>query len=183
VSRLSEARFARIPPNTAGAPLIRLLCIQAFDYVRGKSGIAQRKNGTPGKYRAVRGVAMNNSPAPIGDTLARQPLETRVNQYKPGGSLGRPSIPAGEDPMMDFRARLVQSQAEAAERRRMDLAEQSSRLKTAEERIRIWERIHEVNLPRDPAHRLVEIIATNTGLTDADVRDEQHRRATLRAAV
>ena len=48
--------------------------------------------------------------------------------------------------MMDFRARLVHQQAEAAERRRLDLAEQSSRLKTAEERIRIWERIHEVNL-------------------------------------
>jgi hypothetical protein len=28
----------------------------------------------------------------------------------------------------------------------------------------------------------VEIIAANTGLTDADVRDEQNRRATLRAA-
>ena len=85
--------------------------------------------------------------------------------------------------MMDFRARLVHQQAEAAERRRVDLAEQSSRLKTPEERIRIWERIHEVNLPKDPAHRLVEIIATNTGLTDADVRDEQQRRAMLRAAV
>jgi hypothetical protein len=106
-----------------------------------------------------------------------------VNQYKPGPSLGRPSIPAGDDPMMDFRARLVHQQAEAAERRRMDLAEQSSRLKSAEERIRIWERIHEVTLPRDPAHNLIEIIATNTGLTDADVRDEQQRRATLRAAV
>jgi len=56
--------------------------------------------------------------------------------------------------MMDFRARLVHQQAEAAERRRMDLAEQSSRLKTAEERIRIWERIHEVTLPRDSAHRV-----------------------------
>jgi hypothetical protein len=84
--------------------------------------------------------------------------------------------------MMDFRARLVHQQAEAAERRRMDLAEQSSRLKSAEERIRIWERIHEVTLPRDPAHRLVDIIAANTGLTDGDVRDEQHRRAALRAA-
>jgi hypothetical protein len=78
---------------------------------------------------------------------------------------------------------LVHQQAEAAERRRVDLAEQSSRLKTPEERIRIWERIHEVTLPKDPAHRLVEIIATNTGLTDADVRDEQQRRAMLRAAV
>jgi hypothetical protein len=105
-----------------------------------------------------------------------------VNQYKPTPGMGRPSNPAGDDPMMDFRARLVHQQAEAAERRRTDLAEQCSRLKTAEERIRIWERIHEVNLPRDPAHRLVEIIATNTGLTDADVRDEQQRRATLRAA-
>ena len=85
--------------------------------------------------------------------------------------------------MMDFRARLVQSQAEAAERRRLDLAEQSSRLKTAEERIRIWERIHEVTLPRDPAHRLVEIIAANTGLTDADVRDEQQRRVAPRTTV
>jgi hypothetical protein len=106
-----------------------------------------------------------------------------VNQYKPSPALGRPTIPAGDDPMMDFRARLVHQQAEAAERRRMDLADQSSRLKTAEERIRIWERIHEVTLPRDPTHRLVEIIAVNTGLTDADVRDEQQRRASLRAAV
>lgn len=105
-----------------------------------------------------------------------------MHQYKPSQVPGRPAAPVGEDPMMDFRARLVHQQAEAAERRRMDLAEQSSRLKTAEERIRIWERIHEVTLPRDPAHRLVDIIATNTGLTDADVRDEQNRRATLRAA-
>jgi hypothetical protein len=105
-----------------------------------------------------------------------------VNQFKPSSSAGRPASPAGDDPMMDFRARLVHQQAEAAERRRLDLAEQSSRLKTAEERIRIWERIHEVNLPRDSGHNLVEIIAANTGLTNADVRDEQQRRAAARAA-
>jgi hypothetical protein len=97
-------------------------------------------------------------------------------------TLGRPSAPSGEDPMMDFRARLVHQQAESAERRRLDLAEQSSRLKTAEERIRIWERLHEVTLPRDPAHRLVDIIAANTGLTDAEVRDEQCRRAAHKSA-
>ncbi len=106
-----------------------------------------------------------------------------MNQYKPSPGLGRPTNPPGDDPMMDFRARLVHQQAEAAERRRTDLADQCSRLKSAEERIRIWERIHEVTLPRDPAHRLVDIIAANTGLTDADVRDEQQRRAALRAAV
>src|SRR6202165_5036312 len=98
-----------------------------------------------------------------------------LNQFKPSQTSARTISPPGEDPMMDFRARLVHQQAEAAERRRLDLAEQSSRLKTAEERIRIWERIHEVTLPRDPAHRLVDIIAANTGLTNADVRDEQQR--------
>jgi hypothetical protein len=96
--------------------------------------------------------------------------------------LGRPTPPPADDPMMDFRARLVHQQAEAAERRRLDLAEQSSRLKTAEERIKIWERIHEVSLPRNAAHNLVEIIAANTGLTEADVREEQQRRAALKAA-
>ena len=105
-----------------------------------------------------------------------------MNPYKPSPGVGRHSIPVGDDPMMDYRARLVHQQAEAAERRRTDLAEQCSRLKTAEERIRIWERIHEVTLPRDSGHRLVAIIAANTGLTDGDVRDEQQRRATLRAA-
>jgi hypothetical protein len=106
-----------------------------------------------------------------------------VNQFKPSQPPGRSTSSVGtDDPMMDFRARLVHQQAEAAERRRLDLAEQSSRLKSAEERIRIWERIHEVTLPRDTAHNLVEIIASNTGLTEADVRDEQQRRAAVRAA-
>ena len=105
-----------------------------------------------------------------------------MNQFKPSFAPGRITPQPGDDPMMDFRARLIHQQAEAAERRRHDLAEQSSRLKTAEERIRIWERIHEVNLPRDAAHNLVEIIAANTGLTEADVRGEQERRAALRAA-
>lgn len=94
----------------------------------------------------------------------------------------RTSTPATDDPTMDFRARLAHQQAEHAERRKFDLTEQSSRLKSAEERIRIWERLHEVGLPRDPQHRLIEIIAANTGLTAADVRDEQRRRAELRQA-
>ncbi len=104
-----------------------------------------------------------------------------MTQFKPNHTMARPAAASVDDPMMDFRARLIHQQAENAERRRHDLAEQSSRLKTAEERIRIWERVHEIPLPRDSAHRLVEIIAANTGLTDADVREEQQRRASLRA--
>jgi acyl-CoA reductase-like NAD-dependent aldehyde dehydrogenase len=103
-------------------------------------------------------------------------------QHKPSHSALRPSTSPTDDPTMDFRARLEHQQAASAERRKLDLAEQSSRLKTAEERIRIWERLHEVTLPRDPAHRLVDIIAANTGLTDAEVRDEQCRRAAHKSA-
>jgi acyl-CoA reductase-like NAD-dependent aldehyde dehydrogenase len=103
-------------------------------------------------------------------------------QYKPTGSNGRPAATPGEDLTTDFRARQIHQQAETAERRKLDLAEQSSKLKSAEERIRIWERLHEVILPKDPAHRLVDIIAADTGLTIADIRDEQGRRAAHKAA-
>jgi hypothetical protein len=103
-------------------------------------------------------------------------------QDKQNYSNARTGIMPSDDPTMDFRARLAHQQAENAERRKLDLAEQSSRLKSAEERIRIWERLHEVMLPRDPQHRLIEIIATHTGLTAADVHDEQRRRADLKLA-
>jgi hypothetical protein len=92
--------------------------------------------------------------------------ECTVIQDKTSDALGRSAHLGADDLTMDFRARLMHQQAEYAAQRRLDLAAQSSRLNSAEERIRIWERLHEVNLPRDPAHRLVEIIATNTGLTD-----------------
>ena len=95
----------------------------------------------------------------------------------------RELLPFAGEPSSEFRERMARQQAATLERRQQALIEQSSTLNTPQERIRIWERIHEVTLPRDPAHRLVEIIAANTGLTDADVRDEQQRRATLRAAV
>jgi len=88
----------------------------------------------------------------------------------------------GDDPSLDFRARLLHQQTELAARRRLGLAEQCSAQKTGEERIRIWERLHAVTLPRDPAHRLVEIVANDTGLSGEDVRGEQQRRAALRVA-
>jgi hypothetical protein len=103
-------------------------------------------------------------------------------QEKPSYLNARTPIQPTDDPTMDFRARLAHQQAENAERRRFDLAEQSSRLKTAEERIRIWERLHEVTLPRDPQHRLIAIIAANTNLTAEDVRAEQRRRAEAKSA-
>ncbi len=76
-----------------------------------------------------------------------------------------------------YRERIAQFQAEAAERRRRQIDEQSSPLNSPSVRIQAWERLHQVDLPRDPAHPLVGVIADNTGLSLNDVRTEQQLRA------
>jgi hypothetical protein len=77
----------------------------------------------------------------------------------------------------DYRKRAQELAAEAAERRQQQLQEQSSPLNSPSVRIQTWERLHQVDLPRDPAHRLVSVIAANTGLTLNEVRAEQLERA------
>lgn len=67
---------------------------------------------------------------------------------------------------------------EARERRRQQLAEQVAIQHTPGQRIQIWERLHELSLPKKANHPLVRIIATDTELTIEDIRDEQRRRQT-----
>ena len=86
-------------------------------------------------------------------------------------------LPALGESSAAFRQRVEANQFEAAEWRKQQLAEQSSSLNTPSVRIAVWERLHQVDLPRNPAHRLVDVIATNTGLTTAEVRAEQQLRA------
>jgi len=57
-----------------------------------------------------------------------------------------------------------------------ELAAQVSPTKDAEERIRIWERLHALRLPRSSGHVLVRVIATQTRLTVGQVNEEQRRR-------
>ena len=84
-------------------------------------------------------------------------------QYKPTPMIGRTAAPSTDDLTMDFRARLVHQQAETAERRRSDLAEQSSRLKTAAERIRIWEPIDWSGSSRSTPDSMARKFARNSG--------------------
>ncbi|MGH8137985.1 MAG: hypothetical protein ACREVV_07295 [Steroidobacteraceae bacterium] len=91
---------------------------------------------------------------------------------------GRPFAPgpnAGEL-MADYRARLAHEHAEALERRQAELAEQVSIRNAPGERIRIWERLHGLPLPRDPAHRLLAVIAAATDLELEQVKEEQRLR-------
>jgi hypothetical protein len=93
--------------------------------------------------------------------------------------------PTGNAPVLlpgelntDARARRAAIEFEARERRRHELAELVAIRNTPEQRIRVWERLHELSLPRMPNHPLIRTIAADTELTVADIRDEQRRRRT-----
>lgn len=82
----------------------------------------------------------------------------------------------------EHRDRIMHEQAEAAQRRQRDLLEQTSMKHPAEIRIRIWEQLHQMALPRDPAHQLLEVIAAQTELSVEQIGKEQQRRALVLAA-
>src|SRR5579862_6384713 len=86
------------------------------------------------------------------------------------------TVQAGES-TADYRTRMARLQAEALEHWQKQLAEQSSVLNSPSDRIRVWERRHQIDLPRDPGHRLIKLIAANTGLSAAEVNEEQRMRA------
>ena len=86
-------------------------------------------------------------------------------------------LPLAGEPNADYRARIARRQAEAAEIRQRELIEQTSTINPPDLRIRIWERLHEITMPRDASHRLLRVIAAQTGLTMAEVQAELHNRA------
>ena len=73
--------------------------------------------------------------------------------------------------------RLAREEYERSEKRRQELAEQGSELNPPEVRIRTRERIHQLRMPSDPAHPILDVIAISTRLTLEEVREEQRMRA------
>jgi hypothetical protein len=90
---------------------------------------------------------------------------------------GTGSRNAGDEILMDFRQRLALEEHERAERKRLELADQSSSLNGPGARIRAWEKAHVLRMPSDPKHPVLEVIAAATQLTLADVLEEQRARA------
>ncbi len=81
------------------------------------------------------------------------------------------------DPLLDHRARMERAQVEAAERRVQALNDQRSPENSHDARVRAWERMYQVRLPRDPEHNVLRLVARQTGLALADVREVQRIRA------
>jgi hypothetical protein len=78
---------------------------------------------------------------------------------------------------MERRAAIEREAQERAAERQQRIASQCSPLHGPIERIRIWEELHGLALPRSPTHKLVRVIAMQTELTVRQVQEEQQRRA------
>ena len=83
----------------------------------------------------------------------------------------------------DYRIRITALRDEALKRRELELLEQKSPLLAPSERIRLWERLHQLPLPRRSDHCLLADIAADTGLTLGDLHAEQEVRAAARVQV
>ena len=77
----------------------------------------------------------------------------------------------------DRRAAILREEQERAAERQERLASQRSPMYSPAERIRIWERLHSLSLPQNPAHSLVRVIAAQTDISVPEIHQEQRRRA------
>jgi hypothetical protein len=93
-----------------------------------------------------------------------------------------PPRPAATELIQTHRARLALEEDERAQQRRVELAEQRSDRNSAEVRIRIWEKLHGLRLPKDASHPILDVIAISTRLTLEEVREEQRARLAPRTA-
>lgn len=81
------------------------------------------------------------------------------------------------EPFLDARARLERLQFEAAERRERALLEQRSLENSPEMRVRHWEKLHQLRLPKDSRHPILAMVAEHTALRLAEVLEVQRLRA------
>jgi hypothetical protein len=81
------------------------------------------------------------------------------------------------DPLLDHRARIERAQVEAAERRSQAMLDQRSPGNAPEARVRVWEKLHQVRLPKDPAHAVLRLVSQQTGMSLAEVQEVQRQRA------
>jgi hypothetical protein len=77
--------------------------------------------------------------------------------------------------LADRRAQAEHEQQQRQVDRQQQIALLTSPLRTAEERIRLWEKLHALTLPRSPTHKLLRIIADQTELSLEQVLEVQRR--------
>lgn len=103
-----------------------------------------------------------------------------LNDLKPRD--GTPQ-PTRSTELIRTHAEMLAAEANArADRRRIALEELRSDLRSPEERVHAWERVHGLTLPVDPHHPVLDLIVARTGLTMQEVQAVQKSDAALRTA-
>lgn len=81
------------------------------------------------------------------------------------------------DPLLDHRARIERALLEAEERREQARMDQRSPSNSHDARVRAWERLHQVRLPKSPEHPVLAVVAAATGMNLTEVQEVQKLRA------
>jgi hypothetical protein len=89
--------------------------------------------------------------------------------------------PFTPEPVRTHAERLAHEAEERRQKRQLLLAEQCAYENTPDVRIRAWETAHHLRLPSDPGHPVLPAVAICTGLTVAQVQEEQSVRLARRA--
>jgi len=74
------------------------------------------------------------------------------------------------------RERLALEEEERERKRTNQFEELRSEVNSVPIRIRAWEKMHGLRLPSDPAHPILRVIASTTGISLACLREEQQAR-------
>jgi len=80
------------------------------------------------------------------------------------------------DGLLDYRAQQELEARELAQRREQALLDQRSSQHSAAMRVHLWEKLHQLRLPRDPVHPILRRVAEQTALTLAEVQAVQRAR-------
>jgi len=97
--------------------------------------------------------------------------ETTMLEHRPYRTPGDDS-----ESLADRRSQLEHAQQQREVERQQQIALQCSPLSSAEERIQLWEKLHQLALPRSPTHKLLRVIAEQTELALDQVLEIQRRR-------
>ena len=122
---------------------------------------------------------MNTPARTVGDAgslIHGQPLGSHLMSQKT--SAPRPNA----EFIRTHAERMAHEAQERLQKRQLVLAEQCASGNSPGVRIRAWETAHALCLPSDPGHPVLRAIATCTGLTIAQVREEQSARRARRTA-
>ncbi len=197
---LGPAEMARVlivaGDSASVQTLVRVLQASAEHEVRVAASAASEQARASGFERHI--VKPISDPA-VREVLERwhRPVERSTSGNAPGAMLLRcaptagvfmafgpviggwhfePAAASSGNWMTDHRARIALEESERLQSKQRELLEQTSDRRTPAERIRIWERLHGLTLPRDANHRLIGVIASQTDLARDQVHEEQRRR-------